>query len=782
MSTRCICANGFMMVLWMLLVPGPTIGQVNYGPVEPPPGSPDKVEQKDGAPFCWLGTMEEIPVYADPSCKKELKRVGYLEEFYSLWRNDDVVLLVRGKTGTPSESGEIVVSEVLGYARQSDLLVSRNNIYQCLRSENRISRKALVVHRWAKDDAASSKPGLDKAELRYAPDIKATVKQEVNLYDILYVFAFSIKEKDRETDPGGFCFVAVRPNVEVRLPDQHKISFMGWLPNSRVFFWNHRQAVEYNKSQEASRWRRDNRKPIQFFNEAGDLKAGKPTLEEDLSQPPWPYYLQRYPIISSTPENIGGVECYKIGVIGDSYSMRGDLVSSAAQEAAIRQKLEELDASLASLDVLFVIDATGSMSKYYRSIRESVARIREGLEKEREKPVRYAVLYYRDYIEAKERDSWDHHFVDFEGSAEFASKFPHKTSDGGEDNPPPFFGICTGLEMASFTPKSEPAVILIGDMGNEQPDARGFTIKKVVESLTNKRCTFHAIQASPKDHDSKHRQFDEQVKEICRRLKMPDERVFSADGSDVSTAVIEHVNKNNRLASLLRKAFVILREGKGTVDEAIEKTLNEAGIRIKDDAGKSSSPAKFGEYGTWMRQELFRRLGDEGIDTRLFAEKRVQHFGIAMAPVKIPGAPDPSFVTRILLLRADFQQINSIVGVVLKRGLNPSNCSEVWRQAVNQLSGDIDQEFTFDEARPLSEYMMMALGIPVKSELLKKSVVELKRMKPDEVSKLRTTLEKLQYQQNNYNAGMSPDGKSSERHWFLLHGLEYGWIPLELMP
>ncbi len=764
--------NLLVLVIWTTMASSAVAMQLNFGSVEPPPGVCEKPEEKDGAQFCWLSTRENLPVFSDPACSRPLGTVGYLEEFNSLWRKDDVVLLVRADGDPATATPRVVV----GYAKQADLLVSSNNVYQCLRSDKRIARKALVVHRWAKGSAVTEKAGL-----RWYPDVSAPEKEEVNLYSILYVHSFSNPNPGKQDDPNGFCFVANRPNVEVRQTSNHKTAFLGWLPNNRVFFWDHRQAIEYDKSPDTARWRRENDKPVQFFASAADMKAGKTAMQEDLSKGPWPHYLQRYPIISSTPENIGGVDCYRVGVVGDSYSAVGEHMATAGLEAQIRQKLEELNIALGDLDVLFVIDATGSMFEYYKSIRESVGRIREGLEKGRERPIRYAVLYYRDYTEAGDRDSWIHFFADFANSAEFASKFPHTDSRGGSDNPPSLYGIHTGLEMASFSPKSMRAVILIGDMGNEQPDERGFTVQKVIDALQAKRCSFYAIQTATGAKGPKHWLFDTQADAISSALKMPEARLFNADGSDVSQAIVASVSKSNQLAVLLRKALQSLKDGKASFEDAIKMALAEAGISTRVDPVQGV-PLSFGDYGTWMQQELIQRLGDEGIDTKVFVEKRIQHFGIALAPVQLPGAPSPSFVTKTLLLRSEFQQLTSVLGVVVRRGLNPSNCTEVWRQAVNQLSGDIDQEVTFDENRPLSDYMMMALGIPVKSELLRKSVLEIKRMDPDKVATLRTDLERLYTEQNNYNASLTTDGKTSEKHWFLLHGLEYGWIPLEQMP
>ena len=134
------------------------------------------------------------------------------------------------------------------------------------------------------------------------------------------------------------------------------------------------------------------------------------------------------------------------------------------------------------------------------------------------------------------------------------------------------------------------------------------------------------------------------------------------------------------------------------------------------------------------------------------------------------------------MVRSEFQQLTQALGTAVLRGINPSNATEVWRRIVNQLSGDLDDEATFDETRPISEYMTMALGIPIKSELLGKSVVQIKRMQPSEVAELRYELEELVTKMNHFDNEMNPEGTRFEKHWFLMHGMYYAWVPLEIMP
>ena len=765
------------LVLTLAWAGSPAGAGVDYGDVTvPPDGKAEKVAKQDGVPFRWLSTYEGVPIYKDSMCKYKLSTLKFRQELFELWRNDEVVLLADAK-----DAGR-TITKVVGYTYQKDVIGSRKNTYRGLRATNGILRKALVVHRWDKGGSAITA----EADLRNRPDAKAKSIGQVRLFDVLYIYAMSPIPDDPKD---GFCLVATNPNCEVADAKLHSERFVGWLENRRVFFWNNRQAVEYNKDIEAVKWRRQNKQPIRFYADKDEIRDGQEAVEEDLELgDPWVYHLPRFPIVSTKPTLIKGVEYFHLGVIGDSYEASGgDRIATAALESEIREGIETMTKSAANMDVLFVIDATGSMGRYYQSIGKSVATIRRDLQGSRETPIRYAVMYYRDYTEEKNKNSWSKHFEDFVTEDKFGSKFPHQKSSGGAENPPPFFALDTAVKKASWKEGSMRVVILIGDMGNEEPDSRDFSVKGVIDTLRTSRCEFFAIQAAPdKIADPRVQRFNDQAKKMAIGVGMPDKQsqILSADGVDVADAVYRSVNASNERANRLREILQKLRDGEA-IDESIVQVLKTADIDAKAESTQGTEGKyKFasGGHGSKLKQMLVDRFVDNGIDVELFARKRIQHFGLAYSPVKIANSPHDSFRVRVLMSREEFQGLTSVLATVKRRGVTPANVAEVWRKMVNQLTGELDEELTFDENTPLSEYMDKVLGVPVRSELLKKSVIEIKRLDPGKLIKQRLQLEELWEKMNNYDDNMSPDGKSSELHWFTRHGGQYGWIPLDLMP
>lgn len=792
---------------WVLIVANGAFAQLDYGSVDRPADAKDEVAVQDGVAIRWLTAFEGVPIYKEKECTTEIGKLGFRDEYFELWRDETAVLLASGTSTATSSTAE----KVVGFAKQTDAISStKHNTYRAARAASGVFRKAIVVHRWDEKGQAVVK----EAALLDRPAADGQQLGSVMLFEFLYIYALAGNSED------GYCLVGTTPYLEVASKDLAEERLLGWLANRRVFFWDHREGVEFNKEREAFRGRSTKKSPITCYI-APNLDADKePTTmsdlvsayAEDLSKSaPWPYYVQRYPIIARNIE-VDGREFFKLGVIGDTYDAgTGKIVAKVDLEARLRQELAKMEEQARNIDVMFVIDASGSMDKYWASIKTSVEKIRDDFRASRlksdatsqlpegddgqihrdETPVRYGVFYYRDYTEESVQGSWSKYFVDLATESTFAESFPHVDSDGGEDNPPPLFGIHSAATEASWGDGSERVVILIGDMGNEVPDKRGFDTTKVVDILKRNRCQFFAIQAQPKSvvRDERLQRFNSQAKEVATALEMPEElrETLAADGTNVGEAVRTALLASNKRATVIHEVLKMLQEGQPMTD-AISKMLKEVGI---DPGTPGSSPAEAGqpnaefEEGSWglsIQKALLDKFKDNGIDPSVFKLARIQHFGIAYSPVRIEGADDDSFETRILMTRAEFQQFTGIVMEVVRKGVTIQNVTELWRTVATNVSGDLDDPVQFNEKTPLSEYMTKVLGIPIRSGLLTKSVEEIKGMEPDELSALRAELEKTQNVLNNIDNEMNAFGTMSEKRWFKIHGVEYGWIPDNILP
>jgi len=755
-----------------------------YGSMLPPPdGRRTDVEREAGSFALWLASFDGVPLFRDAGLSQPHDaRAGYLEEFVSVWHDDLAVLLARRASSNATEASEIV-----GYARRADLLGSYKKAYRCLKAPNGVQRKALVVHQWKQGSEQ-----YEQAVLRDRPADDGAETERLKLYEITYIFA------QRDTDPKdpskGWSLVGRRPYMTVEVVRERE-TLRGWISNKRVFAWDSREAVEYNKDAEAVERRADEEKPVALFLTEGDAREGKAAMKEDLAERnTWKYYQQRFPIIQEKSFQIHGCDYMKIGAIGDSVAGR-ELVPRQLEDD-IRQHIEMLDKNVKGLDVLFVIDATGSMGQFYESIKNSIDGIKASIEsKVQQQPIRYAVTHYRDYTEEKDPDSFVTSFRDFVDSATFSTYFDKTSpnyvpSRGGHDAPPTFFALDTavksvtwGVDRETRLPTAMRIVILIGDMGNDDVDARGLSLDHVIKTMQEHRCAFYAIEATPGRDHPKIKLFNEQAKQLCEILKMPNTTAFKADGQDLSKAITENIQSSVDTVRVLHEVLGRLMHGEPIGDAIVSALVSVDLGRFVDSSskGKLTLGDEGKRFGNFLTNYFFNSL-PPGVDPKIFFNARIQPFFYTYAARQLPGSDQPQFKTRVLLSKSELQRLCGALGQVEREALTNESVDTIWRRIVEDLLGERDDRTAFDDARPLSEYFAKSLGIPVRSPFLQMSVASLKKLPPEKMAEWQDEIRSQWNRLSNYDNEKSPDGKQSEKHYFPLGGIDYGWVPIELLP
>lgn len=134
----------------------------------------------------------------------------------------------------------------------------------------------------------------------------------------------------------------------------------------------------------------------------------------------------------------------------------------------------------ATLDVVFVIDATGSMSPYIENTRKVVAEVAERVARKGAgiAPVRFGLVAYRDRVDNPDPDWYVTRLLcDLEKGrdhAEFQRILEALSGDcrGGGDTPEDVLGgLKLAVEQAGWKPSSFKHIVLIGDAsGHVEPD------------------------------------------------------------------------------------------------------------------------------------------------------------------------------------------------------------------------------------------------------------------------------------------------------------------------
>lgn len=804
-------------------------GVVQAHPVLDSDGNPSgdtikttQLETSGGVLSVFMSSLEGAPLYSDYACTDKIGSAKFLEEFYEVWRSNDIALLANSNTpnfdAQDPSSGH--ATKIAGYIKRSDFIHTKSGDHgiHCMRTSANIAQKALSVQRWG-DDKTS-----DRAQILNAPVDSASVLDEINLYEINYIYAVhGVGTEDND----GYYLVGRTPYVIRGTGEVNNIR--GWVAETLIFNWDHRQCIEINKAPDALQWRTENQKYASFYGSVEEAASQQNALyqEDTGKEEPWAYNVPRFPIIfdKKTQEEQLDDRFLKVGVIGDSYS--GDRTLDSSMEADLQGKLEEMQEEISTVDILLVIDATGSMSEFYGSIGRSIGEIQAGFDKANLN-ARYAVSYYRDYTEELDENSWSHYYRDFLPSEQFRSLFDASSSEfipsaGGSMDPCPFAGIIQGVNSVSWEPQSSKIVILIGDQGNTRAqttgainyegtaadsdadirplleiDSRGNTLDLVKKTLDQFNISmFCAIQTNPEaaanpsffDNTDplinkylhwRYKEFNSQVRQIQLYLgvdKLID--VINGSSGDLTEEIFMAADTYNIKIKLLNTILQGVKEGK-PLPEAVHKTLKDD-FEMEYKEGKRSAAYDGDAWGVFITDEAISRAENKGIDVDLMLNERIQNFAFSYI-AKRDGSPHPPILTKILMTKGEVEHLLSALSLLERQSMTPANVDKIWRSIINAAIGELEDAFTFDETKPLSEYFSKSLGIPTRSEYLSQSVRSLKTLEPTEIASWNAEIKEKVQQLRNFITDKKIDGTGTEKHVFTKNGFDYAYVPIELFP
>ncbi len=195
--------------------------------------------------------------------------------------------------------------------------------------------------------------------------------------------------------------------------------------------------------------------------------------------------LMPWPVIHKEYFKHGGrtYEIHQIAFLG-AYQEGSDISKDPSATAPIESPSKEehqdfvrsVEAGTSKMDVIFVIDATGSMGPYIKEVKEAVKKIGTNLGNLAFKPdIAFGVVEYRDY---------DDGYPDIEEPFKFhrlteSQKDFEKIIDdisaiaGGDDQEAVFDGVLAGLILPAWRGDlSERILILVGDFSGHEPGAK----------------------------------------------------------------------------------------------------------------------------------------------------------------------------------------------------------------------------------------------------------------------------------------------------------------------
>ena len=694
------------------------------------------VDKATGSPVVWVTydgyQPRRAPGKDDPSGAPPLgfmKPYPYAAEYQS--GSDTYLLLVQADAETRK------VTQKIGWV--SSRYVLRSN--HALRDPaTRIFRKGMIVN-----TAFSLKQGqpLEKAPILLTPEPTAKPNREFSLSNIYFIYA--------ETDPAdpvkGYALLGAAPYFNqtegLRNPASVRELVLGWVPKSRVCLWSTREALEWDTDSTLPTARPRRKKTGHVYRTIDDAKkALKGQKAEHLFEEvfadgvslPFPYDRTRYPIVAFDRPRGGGTTLSlplgdnvlrKVGIVGGFVDAGGRPVADLANLEKLQRRIRALADELSTTEVLFVIDDTGSMSEWFKTVAATVESIIESVKKDQSRNVRIAITYFNDVEEGVSLDKAviARKLVDARSARgqEMVDELKkHRAVDGGDPREQMFHGIKKGVEVAGFQPNARKIVILIGDMAdksneNDPNHAPEKAVREMLLPAGQSPIEFYAVQVVDPESHGDARAFRKQMgtllglmrADLVSRYKVKREEAPSRCGYFSSQ------NKNQ-----------------------VRDKINERYAALRQQAEKLKGESAAAGRGEWTRisPELERILKDQGIDIEPLRKAggfQLFEYGYVWEK-SIEGIPQ----TRVRLLVSD-GELQSFVDVLASLDSNDPGKRTSEKQVITNLVqthiGELQDRLKVElkdelkrEDWSFDSVILRSKGLTAKSPLLKRAIDDIK--------------------------------------------------------
>lgn len=417
------------------------------------------------------------PVFNEPNGRTR-ERLGYMDVLYIVEVGENA-LWVRVARLTTEEGKNAYKS--IGWINISNLLLTN----QALLNDHGITKKGLIILNLndrnelkAMNKDEDSKSHIANYQFYSDPQCSNKKREERQL-----AIRFVLKEID------GVKLLSVNDKIDGLSDRNRKNNVNGWIKNINITDWDTRICLE---TTHGSTFKNEyGNKVIPVFIEEVELQTFLRTentqeaiykLEilnqrQNMSMP-------RMPILENLDADVKKVAT--LGSVNASARTEQDI-------AEIKAQLEVLKTKRNKINILFVLDATSSMGKYFPAVQKGISNIIEVNRAKYKKSVKFGIAIYRDYEDGTEDFDVCPLTANVEKVYDFLAKVETK-SVAKSVHESVFNGMIKGIKQSRMNPDESNIVVLIGDAGNYTDDPKGHTIEEVSELLTKFNASFVGFQ------------------------------------------------------------------------------------------------------------------------------------------------------------------------------------------------------------------------------------------------------------------------------------------------
>jgi hypothetical protein len=451
--------------------------------------------------------------------------------------------------------------------------------------------------------------------------------------------------------------------------------------------------------------------------------------------------------------------------------------AEALQKA--RQEFDLLKRKISNVNLIFVLDATSSMRRYYSNIAQSIEQICE-MTKEWDGDVvnlEVSLGFYRDY--ADDAKSWQ-----VEPKQEYSQRISDIISGQTCYSVDPdrseavYQGIIKTLELSGVGKEESNIVVLIGDDGNHENDSR-YNREEVLNKLKEYNAKLYVFQSTA------HMQ--------AESMKFQEDAVFWLNGinrdpnfnlSFIEDGLYGLVNKDDDLS--FSGEYGRLRTntsgaGKPTSPKIMEKQI---GREIDSWIGSVKDRISFlesiieGGNNTQIDWEELKKIGFSEAAARALCSARADISFSAHTMVRAEGTSETCLIPYVFLSRTEFMNLKNEFEILSNAGndLQQKNAlSSLMTGMIRRITGGSVSEMALYKNKTIGELWEKLFQVEFNiSELRDIQLKDLAGIPSSDFSNAFETLaaRAREFQTINLN----------EYKWKQIGGEEFYWIPSAYFP
>lgn len=438
---------------------------------------------------------EGVKAYESPSSNsrvvKTLKFMNPEDLFYVADEQNGYLLLYTEKY--QQKNLEISdAAKVLGWVSVDELLLWST----CPRTLSQIYKKAVIL----KDpEEVQNKKDLNIVSPEFSKSPYEMISTKRRAVDLEFYFVFK--------EVNGAALLLEDNKITTNLTSTKK----GWMKSGLYTLWNDRLCFEPNFGEDvegakAAIYARE--RDARLFKSSGEVPANiDPLWVDKLGLERWSPKKVRFPVV-----NMAGGYIAQVGTISSlgSGGTSGDVGSNEKAQRiqktldSINAKIFEIETKLRKTNVVFVMDGTSSMKKYYQPMAKALEQAMNQNEMKGAN-MNFGAVVYRNYDDERESRLVETKQLttDYMSVAQWLVSRECR-SIGKSHYEAVLYGLETAIDQMKWSKDNSNFIILVGDAANAMPDAKGKTLDGIASKMAAKGINLVVFQANHIDHDAYH--------------------------------------------------------------------------------------------------------------------------------------------------------------------------------------------------------------------------------------------------------------------------------------